>query len=274
MKAYFNLTLVDEAAVYLPITDRGFAYGDGLFETIMIQRGKIQHLGQHLNRLKKGMEALNISGWSQLREEAVQKMLMHLCEQNSIHANGRARIHLWRKSGGLYTPTQQAYQVLITAQPTVQNPSFKQLKVSFSKTVRILHSSTSAYKTMSALPYVMAGMEKKDRDLDDLILLSTKDHISECIASNIFWIKKGIIYTPSLRSGCIDGIRRGQLIHGLRKKGHIVRRTLAKKSNLLQADGIFNCNVAGIQLIRQLDDQQFTDTEHLIELLSPFVLEE
>ena len=65
---------------------------------------------------------------------------------------------------------------------------------------------------MSALPYVMAGIEKQNRGLDDLIILSTKDHVSECIASNIFWLRKGTIYTPSLRSGCIEGIRRAQLI--------------------------------------------------------------
>lgn len=274
MKAYFNDQLIAVDQITIPITDRAFCYGDGLFETLICQDGKSMFFEQHMMRLKKGMEAFQFAGWSRrLQESLIADRIEELCQLNGDeHKLMRVRIQVWRAEGGLYTPKLTKFNLLITAQPTKMGQQLKPLKVGFAQTVRIQYSNTSGYKTMSALPYVMAGLEKKERKLDDLILLSTRDHIAECVASNIFWLKNGVVYTPSLRAGCVAGIRREYLVKSLRKAGRIVRRTLAKKPTLLNADAIFNCNVAGIHLIAQIEKRTFFADEETQELLKPHLL--
>ncbi|MGB0524106.1 MAG: aminotransferase class IV [Flammeovirgaceae bacterium] len=273
MKAYYNEQLVEESQISIAIADRAFCYGDGLFETIIGYNGAPQFLKEHLHRLKRGMEAFQFSGWNtRLKAERIQDQITQLCRLNhATRGKARVRIQVWRKAGGLYTPQSTGFHLLITAHPAQSSTQLNALKAAFSQTVRLQYSNTSAYKTMSALPYVLAGLEKKQRNLDELILLSTKEHISECIASNIFWVKNGVIYTPSLRSGCIAGIRREFLVKYFRKAGRIVRRTLAKKATLLNADSIFNCNVAGIHFITQVDKRHFPPSVEIKQLLNGLI---
>jgi len=68
----------------------------------------------------------------------------------------------------------------------------------------------SAFKTLNALPYVLAGNYRKQLGVDEVILLDTHGHLAECVASNLFWLKDGMLYTPSLNTGCIGGIIRQQ----------------------------------------------------------------
>lgn len=272
MKAFFNNQIVAENKVCIPISDRAFCYGDGLFETLITENGISSFFTAHLSRLKKGMEAFQFQGWStRLREQQIEKQIQELCRLNKAENIARVRIQVWRKTGGLYTPSSTDFNLLITAHPAQKSKQLQALNAGFAQTVRIQHGNTAAYKTMSALPYVMAGLEKKERELDELILLNTKEHVTECVASNIFWVKNGVIYTPSLRSGCVAGIRREFLVKDFRKKGHIVRRTLAKKTRLLNADFIFNCNVASIQHIAFIDERSFPLTTEAKALLKPYI---
>ena len=166
-KAFYNDVLVEELKINIPLSDRAFAYGDGLFETIMIQKGEIQFLTQHINRLKKGMEAFGMKGWSKIKESKIQQQFEQLQQANQLEETGRARIQVWRKEGGLYTPKQHHYNLLLTLHPSIRHNSFKKINVGFAKSVRIQYATTSAYKTMSALSYVMAGIEKENRKIPD-----------------------------------------------------------------------------------------------------------
>ena len=71
-------------------------------------------------------------------------------------------------------------------------------KISFSDKIKLHFSLFSPYKTLNSLPYVLAGIEKTERNLEDLILLDSQNNISESTSANIFWIKNDKIFTPNL----------------------------------------------------------------------------
>jgi len=101
-------------------------------------------------------------------------------------------------------------------------------------------------------------MERDEKGFDDLILMDREGHVSECISSNVFWVKDNTYYTPSLRSGCIGGVMRNYIIDQLKESGVKLKKVMAKKHDLLNADAVFSTNVTGISVIRSIDNVTFS----------------
>lgn len=248
--------------------NRAFQYGDGLFETIFVKNSKIQYLKLHLKRLSNGLSTLGFIGFEKIEFGWIEKTIFDLLNRNKISESARVKISVWRAEGGLYTPQNQGFELLISVSEHQIQTKPNYIETDFCQTVKNNYSAFSAYKTLSSMPYTMAGLERKSRDLDDVILLSNSGYISECLASNIFWKRNGIFYTPSVKSGCVAGIRREIITKFLRKEGFFVRRKLAKKSELLKADYAFNANVASIQIISKIGKMNFPkdfEMESLVE---------
>jgi branched-chain amino acid aminotransferase/4-amino-4-deoxychorismate lyase len=148
---------------------------------------------------------------------------------------------------------------VITTQPCALPEVSVKEQAFFYDAVPLSFSVISAFKTCNALPYVLAAIAKTRAEADDMILLDVNGNVSECIASNLFWMKGKTVYTPSLLSGCIEGVMRKMLIKGLEAAGYTIEEGLFPKETLLQADCVFCCNVAGLQFIRQVEQVRFTD---------------
>lgn len=266
MKCIYNFQLTEETMVSVPLHNRAFQYGDGLFETMRFQEGKTLFLADHWERLSTGMDILQMKLPANFSSYYLETAIAQLVEANQLSPRARIRLQVWRKAGGLYTPSQRKAEFYISTQPFVETPVEKE-KVLFYQDVRLTYSPLSSLKTCNALPYIMAGMAKTDAGADDMILLDTKGHISECIASNIFWIKNGRLYTPSLQSGCIAGIMRKQILRQAKKSAISVQEGLFPISEILEADAVFCSNIAGIQTIRQIEDTTFNNSKLPQELL-------
>ncbi|MFT5915138.1 MAG: branched-chain amino acid aminotransferase/4-amino-4-deoxychorismate lyase [Flammeovirgaceae bacterium] len=266
-KTNSQFEFIEEDNFTVSYKNRAFQYGDGMFETIIVKGNEIQHLNLHLNRLKNGLSVLGFEGLEKVDGSKIEKAIVELLERNQINENARVKIAVWRAEGGLYTPQNQGFEMLISVSKHQTQTELKYIDVDFCQQVRNNYSAFSAYKTLSSLPYTMAGLERKTRNLDDIILLDSNGNISECLASSIFWERDGIFYTPSLKSGCIAGIRREIITKFLRKNSFIVRRKLAKKAELLKANFVFNANVASIQLIGQIGKVEIPENLEMKQLL-------
>jgi branched-chain amino acid aminotransferase/4-amino-4-deoxychorismate lyase len=210
----------------------------------------------HFERLSTGLSLLQMKLPADFTSRYMQTAVEQLIEANRLAPKARIRLQVWRKTGGLYTPTRQEAEFYISAQPLVEIPAVKQ-KVSFYKEIRLHYSSLSSLKTCNALPYIMAGIAKNNAGTDDMILLDTEGNVSECIASNIFWIKNGMVYTPSLQSGCIAGIMRKQIMQQAKKLAIPIEEGLFGVSSMLEADAVFCSNISGIQVIHQIESTVF-----------------
>lgn len=257
MKCIYNFRFTEETMVSLSLHNRAFQYGDGLFETMRFQEGRILFLEDHLERLSAGLEVLQMKLPSDFSSYYLETAITQLVEANDLNTRARIRLQVWRKTGGLYTPSQRESEFYISAQPIIETPAEKK-KVLFYKDIRLQYSPLSSLKTCNALPYIMAGIAKTNAGVDDMILLDNQGHISECIASNIFWIKNGLVYTPSLLSGCIAGVMRKQIFRHARKSAIPILEGLFTESEILEADAVFCSNIAGTQQIHQIENTIFS----------------
>ena len=190
MKAILNGKIIDADGLTLADGNRGFKYGDGLFETIALRRGDPRLLESHLNRLNEGAEFLGFQTSIDLHKEIIEEAIRQLQQSNKISGDSIVKLYVWRNSDGKYAPSGNSADILITIEKT----AFKDLQIvpiaGFSKQVINYPTEFSRFKTMSAFKYVLAGIEKDKRQLDEIIILDHEGYISEALSSNIFWKKE------------------------------------------------------------------------------------
>jgi 4-amino-4-deoxychorismate lyase len=244
--------------------NRAVFFGDGVFETMVYTDGRIRFAKEHGERLATGLKQLKIipSGLSMqyLEEFLVQRFLGE--------KDLRIRWNVFRGGLGKYTPTSNDAKDLILVQD-LDKPIKIKNRAYISKTIAISASPWSHCKTLNALPYVMANIERKEMGMDEVILLDEKGFISEAGSANIFWVKENIFYTPSLSCNCIAGVGRRIIIEGLGKAGHTLIEGRFAVEKLLDADQVFTSNVTGIAYIANLEDRSY-DTRIIPEVETAF----
>ncbi|WP_026953805.1 aminotransferase class IV [Algoriphagus vanfongensis] len=231
--------------------NRGMYFGDGLFETMVYDGQDIRFFEYHLERIREGCQVLGLDE-GQLDPRQLQEVVI----KRSKQTQKRIRWTVYRSGMGRYTPaTDQLEQVLQIA-PFVPAPQLKENAV-FCSAVHLAYSSFSKLKTISALPYVLAGKEKLEQKADEIILCDSAGNIAEAGASNIFWITGKQVFTPALEAGGIAGVSRRLILEHLAKLGVNVQIGLFPKETLLQADQVFTSNVTGISMVKRLEDVEF-----------------
>jgi branched-chain amino acid aminotransferase/4-amino-4-deoxychorismate lyase len=268
MKVLFNKELIDNDHLFISIENRAFQYGDGLFETIIVGKGHVDLLDYHYSRLRKGTQTLSIELPGYFTNPYLKKSISKLVDLNEINGPVRIKLQVWRSSGGRYEPVSNSSNILITASP--HNPEKRMLNnVGIARAIMNYPSPFSQFKTISALKYVLGSIEKQKTGNDDLIILDQMGNISELLYSNIFWIKDGVFYTPSLLTGCVKGVMRSYLIDKLKIKKINFYEIETSPDSLRDADYIFATNAAGITPIVKLFGQKFnvySDLDQIIEL--------
>ena len=255
MNAVFNGSYIESASLTLEITNRGFLYADGLFETIIAKDGRIQYIKDHIERLHRGMRIFKMTVSPLLSQEKLEEYINGLVQNNRLN-EARIKVLVWRKPGGLFIPETDEIEFLIQCND-IKQQAIKARKTDFCNSISLHESIYSEFKRISSLPYVLAGVELKERGLDDLILLDNEGNVSECIYSNIFWKKGNKYFTPSLDTGCIAGVRRKNIIQRLKQTSIEIEEVRNKPGDLLSADHVFSTNVAGIYPIIEIGGQKF-----------------
>lgn len=232
----------------LAASNRSFRYGDGLFETIRMNNGKLQFPEYHVDRLKAGMKALKIEGSVLLDEYFLKQKTAELCKKNKLKDNVKFRLSVYRGGEGLYTPEINKYGYVLEATPMDSNQyeiNKKGLIVDvyneLTKPVNVL----SNCKTSSSLLYVMAGLYKKQQKLDETIILNQHGFICETISSNIFVVYDKQIYTPALSEGCIAGVMRKVVMQLANANNISIIEAQLNPEVLRQAEEVFITNAVG-----------------------------
>lgn len=185
--------------------DRGFRFGDGVFETIRITRDRPYLLDEHLQRLQEGLDALGI-------DQSLQHLPLigaKLVEKNKV-TEGVLRICISRGSGSRgYLPIgEQSPTVYITAL-SMPDEELTPRKLIVSQYRRLSPAILPTHvKHANGLNSVLARLEAEKAGMDEALMLSENGCVSEASSANIFWQKGGAIYTPSLSTGCLNGIMR------------------------------------------------------------------
>ncbi|WP_454801851.1 aminotransferase class IV [Mucilaginibacter phyllosphaerae] len=248
----FNGEIVPEDSILLTIANRAFKYGDGLFESMRVMKGKLKFPELHAERLQKGMKALKIDGYSQADSWFLKEKVEELARRNKIK-HGRLRLTVYRDAEGLYTPTQNKMAYCLEMQ-AIDEPRYflnergliMDVYTELPKPLNWL----SNIKTCNSLTYVMAGIYKQQNKLDDVFLLNQNRFLCEANSSNIFVWYQNHLYTPALSEGCVEGVMRRVVIQLALDNNIPVTEAQINPEILNEADEVFLTNATkGIQWV-------------------------
>jgi branched-chain amino acid aminotransferase len=241
----FNGALIPANTYSIMAGNRGYLYGDGLFETIRVINGKAINLENHYKRLFAGMEALKMNPPAHLTLEHFQSEIQMLIEENGITGGGKVRLSVDRKPGGTFLPDSNHIDYFIEAFKLSQNLfelNDKGLKIDLYEDIKKDINPISAFKTKNGLIYIMAKIKAKELGLDDLLIQNNKMGIIEGGSANLFVVSNGVLYTPSLDLGPLGGTMRMQIINLALEHGVKVYECNISPQNLLVADEVFLTN--------------------------------
>jgi branched-chain amino acid aminotransferase len=205
--AYVNGRFVPENEATVSIFDRGFLYGDGVFETMRVYGGKAFRARAHIDRLIRGLKELEIN--FRTPAEELKVIGEELTERNGV-TNGIARVYVTSGESvfGCPSRTQDAPTTVVVVKSFAfeTNPAAFHVIVS---SVRLdVNSQLPRLKTANRLPYILARHEAKRANADEALLRNTNDHVIELTISNLFVVKNGELFTPPLDDGPLPGITR------------------------------------------------------------------
>lgn len=243
---------------------RSVKYGDGIFESIRVIKGKTAFIDKHLKRLFRNAGLIKLS--VKFSTDEIKQQLSVLLEKNQIQNNGRIRISLYRSGEGFYKPTGNNCDLIIEANKIDIHSAYELnmpgLVVDVYKDAYKSFHFLSEVKSSSSLLYVLAAEWAKSRYLDDALLINEKGNICEATSSNIFWVKNSVVYTPPLSEACLPGIMREVLIEIMQKNNIELIEKNCTEADLLQADELFLSNaIHGIKWIVAFKNKRyFTNT--------------
>jgi branched-chain amino acid aminotransferase len=251
-----NGMLVDSDKAKVSVFDRGFMYGDGVFETMRSYAGTVFRIDAHLKRLFTSCDVLGIrppTGRKRL-EEAVYRALA----ANRLKC-AYIKVAVTRGEGRLGIGHQDRFRpnAVIVAKEFEGYPEWMFSKGISAKVAGIRQNDLSVLsriKSMNFLGYIIARSEAKAMGYDEAIVANTKGHIAEAATSNIFLVKKETLITPSLLSGILPGITRSVVIAIARRLGLPVREKAVTRNELIAADEVFLTNsLAEVLPVRAVD---------------------
>ena len=274
----FNGFLYLENEKVFTVKNRAFKYGDALFESIRIIDGQPCNVEDHFIRLKKGMEVLKMRS-ANISFNDLKSQMHKLIEKNHIRKGGRIRLTVFRSGEGLYTPENEGKSYVVEAEPFKDNNyvlNENGLSIDVYNDLRRHRNLLSQIKTTNNIPHVLAGIYKKENDLDDCIILNDQGRIVEALSSNIFLYKNNNLYTPSIDEGCMDGIMRKQVLRIAKEMNINVFEGMLNGSMLLQADELFLTNaIKGLEWVVSYRQKRYFNkaTKSILEQLNELVSE-
>jgi len=241
----------------LSIKNRGFNYGDALFETLRVSYKKVLFLEDHYFRLMASMRILRMEIPMNFTLEFLEAEILKLIDANDqVQKTVRIKFIVYRKEGGLYTPTTNHVEYLVTSK-LLENDFYEfntnDYKVDLFKDYYVSPGLLSTLKSNNRLINIVGGIYAKENELDNCIILNTNKNVLEALNGNLFLVVGNVIKTPPLSDGCIKGVLRKQIIDIIKlMPEYSIEEALISPFELQKADELFITNVIkGIQPVSQ-----------------------
>ena len=230
-----------EAVDYVSITDRGLAYGDGLFETVAVVDGKPCLWQKHLDRLLRGCKYLGIifEDISELENE-----VFSLSEQAKPHGTVKIIITRGAKALGYKTqPSAEASRIVqFQNRHTFSEARYREgITACFCKQRLGYNPMLSKIKHLCRLEQVLARMEWQD-EYHEGIMFDYQNNAIEGTMSNLFIVDGSVLKTPRLDNCGVQGVMREWIMEQCTRHRVTLKETNIDRQAILEADGLFFCN--------------------------------
>ncbi|WP_353076472.1 aminotransferase class IV [Flavobacterium sp.] len=243
--------------------NRGFLFGDAIFETIKVNGTKILFLEEHYLRLMASMRICRMEIPMNFTMEFMEEEILKLIALQANKVSNRIRFSVFRNAEGFYHPTSNDVQFIITCSELASDTytfSATKYEVELFKDFYVSKHLLATLKTNNKMINVVASIFAKENGFENCLLINEDKNVVEATNGNIFMKMGNQIITPLTSDGCLNGIMRKQVIAIVAKMEGI---EMIEKSispfDLQKADELFISNViTGIQPITKYRKKEFT----------------
>ena len=244
--------------------NRGFLYGDSIFETIKIIDNKIIFWEEHYLRLMSSMRILRIDIPNNYTPEFFEKEITKTNLNLDSLFSGRVRLTIYRGGRGLYLP-ENNFPIFVISSKKINEKLFKInrdiYKVDLFKDYQVQSNLISNLKTNNRVINVIGSIYAQENELDNCVLLNDNKLVTEFLNGNIFIVNDNIIKTPTLSTGCLNGVMRKKIIELIKKvpKYQIQEKDFSPYE-LVSSDEIWVTNsISGIIPVTKYRRKSFTN---------------
>jgi branched-chain amino acid aminotransferase len=241
-KVWINGKLFDKADAKVSVFDHGLLYGDGVFEGIRIYSGKPFRLGEHIQRLYES--ARHIALEIPLSREQTTQAVLDTVKANA-KIDGYIRLIVTRGAGNLGLDPRRCSdpQIIVIVDDISLYPAEfyeKGLSIVTSSIIRNHPNALNArIKSLNYLNNILAKIEAIRAGCLEAIMLNHNGEVAECTADNIFLVKHGILRTPHLVAGILEGVTRNAVIELARSAKIEVQEMALTRHDVYSADECF-----------------------------------
>jgi branched-chain amino acid aminotransferase len=260
----YNGSLVALNTIPISQVKRALSYGDGLFETMRMRKGKVLFIEDHYFRLMASMRILRMT----IPMEFTPEFLVAECEKLAHHfgyENSRLRLQVVRDGTGSYTPIHSnGIHWWIEIEPLGEADYVLEdhLNAGLYKD-HYLHSGLlSTVKSVNALPYVLSGIFARENNLDAVLLINDQKMVVEANYGNLFLLQGSELITPPLEDGALRGVFRKNMLVWAKEIGLELQEKSISPFDLQKADELWITNVVkGIQAIKTYRKKTFSSAK-------------
>lgn len=244
MEVCFNGQFFSADAPLVSVQNRSYKWGDGVFETIKVFRGKMLLEDLHAERLFSSLKLIGIEKSEQLAKNNLITQVLELCRRNNCLSSARVRLAVFRNDNNT---TGYSIEAIPLEESINQWQEAGQAIVLYP----FARKSMDAFATLKSanfLPYVLAQRYAVERGVDDAIVLNAANHLCDSSKANLFLIREKNLYTPALHQGCVNGVMRRVVLQQAKQLGFRLHQEEMTEDDLLAAEDVFLTNA--IQIIR------------------------
>lgn len=254
----YNGVIVSPEKANLSIKNRGFKYGDAIFETIKVLNNSVVFWEDHYFRLMASMRMLRMHIPMSFTLEFLEQEILKTIPVKNSSNTVRVRLDVFRKDGGLYLPSTNDIDYLIEAKEYDHKPATTYV-LDVYKDFYNYSGLLSSIKTNNRMVNTLASIFAAENGLDNCVLLNERKGVAEVSNGNIFIVVGNIIKTPSISEGCINGVTRKKVIDIISKdKTYEIVEGVISPFEIQRADEVFITNaIIGIQSVTQYKKKRF-----------------
>lgn len=248
---FFNQQIVSAENLFLPAVSSAVFYGKSIFTTVAIYNSQPFQWNKHWLRLNENAKKIGVD-LSEFTEEIVKNSLSKIVEKNNL-TKARARLTFFDESANKIWQIESKRETsfLITSADLRADNFESRIAIS---PFRINSTSPLAgVKSGNYLENILALEDAKAKGFDEAVRLNEREEIVSAAMTNVFWIKHGEIFTPSLETGCLTGTTRSFVLENFS-----VKETKVGLRKLKNADEIFLTSAGiGIARVKNFNEKTF-----------------
>lgn len=258
---FLNGSIVEEEKAKIHITDRGFLFGDGLFETIAMRDNKMLDFEKHIQRLRISSRELGFE--VRASAEELSNIIDALITKSRLDASD-AYIKIiatrgQQTDGISYTASRDPLLAVIVKKLSSYDPKFYEegFSLAISSIRRNKSNPLYKHKMLNYFENIFAKEQANQNGADEALFLTEDNKVLEASTANLFAVTKDCVYTPPADGSILQGITRDRVISLGRNAGLEIIESDLYLEDLYDANGIFLTNsIMDVMPVRSIGGQR------------------